>query len=102
MSILEFMERRQVRGDKMVTLGGISELIYCKSTGCENIKSGRRAKKAKINRARKPGPIATVKFGSACVLIYRSESKDRIRFMFCSYCDGKRIRRIVSVVPSAS
>jgi len=88
-------------GDKMVTIGGIGDATCCKSTVCGNAKSVRRAKTAKTNRARKPGPIATVKFGSASVPVYRSESKGRIRFMLSSYRDGKRIRKIFNSLDEA-
>ncbi len=41
----------------------------------------------------KAGPHATVKFGSASVPIYLSESRGRRRFFICHYRDGKRIRK---------
>ena len=41
----------------------------------------------------KAGPAATVKFGSASVPIYLSESKGRKRYFISHYRDGKRIRK---------
>jgi hypothetical protein len=49
-----------------------------------------------INRPPKAGPIATVKFGSASVPIYLSESKGRKRYLIAHYRDGKRIRKAFS------
>jgi integrase len=88
-------------GDKMVTNGGSEDATFCKSAACKNAKSVSRAKNARTNRARKPGPVTTVKFGSASVPVYRSESKGRIRFMLCSYRDGKRIRKIFNSLDEA-
>lgn len=42
-----------------------------------------------------------MKFGSASVPVYRSESKWRVRFMVCSYRDGKRIRKIFNSLDEA-
>ncbi|MEX1113672.1 MAG: tyrosine-type recombinase/integrase, partial [Akkermansiaceae bacterium] len=42
-----------------------------------------------------------MKFGSANVPVYRSESKGRVRFMVCSYRDGKRIRKIFNSLDEA-
>jgi len=62
-------------GDKMVTTG----------TATPN------------SRPRKGGgkkvPHATVKFGSASVPIYLSESNGRRRFIIAHYRDGKRLRQ---------
>jgi hypothetical protein len=41
----------------------------------------------------KKGPYATVKFGSASVPIYRTESNGRVRFILTHYRDGKRLRQ---------
>lgn len=41
----------------------------------------------------KAGPAATVKFGSASVPIYLSESKGRVRYFIVHYRSGKRIRK---------
>lgn len=61
-------------GDKMVTTGGANL-------------SPRKAKR------RKKGPHATVKFGSASVPIYLSESGGRKRYLIAYYRDGKRLRQ---------
>ena len=42
-----------------------------------------------------------MKLVSARVPVYRSESKGRVRFMLCSYHDGKRIRKIFNSLDEA-
>ena len=69
-------------GDKMVTNG----------TGTSNARSPKRGK---------PGPHATVKFGSASVPIYRTESKGRTRFTLSFYRDGRRIRKAFLTLDAA-
>jgi hypothetical protein len=49
----------------------------------------------------KAGPHATVKFGSASVPIYRTESKGRVRFILTHYRDGKRLRQVFSDLAAA-
>jgi len=44
-------------------------------------------------KGKKRGPHTKVKFGSASVPIYLSESRGRPRFFVCYYRDGKRIRQ---------
>ena len=88
-------------GDKLVTNGGSEAATSSKSATCKNEQSVGRAKNARTHGARKPGPIATVKFGSASVPVYRSESEGRIRFMLCSDRDGKRIRKIFNSLDEA-
>jgi integrase len=61
-------------GDKLVTNG----------KGPPNGTTGKRGK---------AGPYATVKFGSASVPIYLSESNGRKRYLIAHYRDGKRIRK---------
>ena len=51
------------------------------------------ASKAPKSKGKKHGPHAKVKFGSASVPIYLSESKGRQRFFVCHYRDGKRLRQ---------
>ena len=41
---------------------------------------------------RRGGPCAKVKFGSASVPIYLSESKERTRYFLCYHRDGQRLR----------
>jgi hypothetical protein len=49
----------------------------------------------------KRGPCATVKFGSAVVPIYRTESNGRVRFTLCYHRDGKRLRQIFQDLAAA-
>jgi hypothetical protein len=49
----------------------------------------------------KAGPIATVKFGSASVPIYLSESKGRKRYFIAHYRDGKRILKAFADLAAA-
>ena len=49
----------------------------------------------------KNGPCATVKFGSASVPIYLSESKGRKRFIIAHYREGKRLRQTFSDLAAA-
>jgi integrase len=49
--------------------------------------------KARIGKRGKDGPIAKVKFGSASVPIYLSQSNGRKRYFVAHYRDGKRIRK---------
>ena len=49
----------------------------------------------------KRGPCANVKFGSAVVPIYRTESKGRVRFTLCYHRDGKRLRQIFQDLAAA-
>jgi hypothetical protein len=42
-----------------------------------------------------------VKFGSAVVPIYRTESKGRVRFTLCYHRDGKRLRQIFQDLAAA-
>lgn len=61
-------------GDKMVTNEKGVQCTPCRKGG-------------------KAGPTATVKFGSATVPIYLSESNGRKRYFIAHYRDGKRIRK---------
>ncbi len=47
------------------------------------------------------GPIATVKFGSASVPIYLSESKGRKRYFIAHYREGKRLRQAFTDLAAA-
>ena len=82
-------------GDKMVTNPDIESATRsgrgtCKHENDQKCCSGIRTRKKKSQR----GPCATVKFGSAVVPIYRTESKGRVRFTLCYHRDGKRLRQI--------
>jgi integrase len=70
-------------GDKMVT-------------NCEGASSSRTGKGSK-----KKGPFCKVKFGSAVVPIYRTESKGRVRFMLSYHRDGKRMRQAFTELVAA-
>jgi hypothetical protein len=63
-------------GDKMVTTGTATPNPRPRKGGGKN------------------GPHATVKFGSASVPIYLSESKGRKRFIIAHYRDGKRLSHL--------
>ena len=69
-------------GDKMVTNSGGNPNSHPRKGG-------------------KAGPHATVKFGSASVPIYRTESKGRVRFILTHYRDGKRLRQVFSDLAAA-
>ncbi len=69
-------------GDKMVTTG----------TATPNPRPRKGGNK---------GPCATVKFGSASVPIYLSESKGRKRFIIAHYRDGKRLRQTFTDLAAA-
>jgi len=58
---------------------------------------------APVSRPRKggKGPCATVRFGSASVPIYLSESKGRKRYLIAHYREGKRMRRAFTDLAAA-
>jgi hypothetical protein len=70
-------------GDKMVTTGAETSNPRPRKGGGKN------------------GPCATVKFGSASVPIYLSESTGRKRFILAYYRDGKRLRQSFSDLAAA-
>ena len=88
-------------GDKLVTNAGNEVVSRTETAGCDDSKSGKAAKSTRTHKPRKPGPIATVRFGSATVPVYRSESNGRIRFIVCSDRDGKRLRKIFNSLEAA-
>jgi len=88
-------------GDKLVTNRGSELATGSDPVDSEGGKSVRAPKVRKSGKSRKPGPVATVKFGSASVPVYRSESRGRVRFMVCSYRDGKRLRKIFNCLNEA-
>ena len=57
--------------------------------------------KARMGKRGMAGPIAKVKFGSASVPIYLSESNGRKRYFVAHYRDGKRIRKAFLDLASA-
>jgi hypothetical protein len=69
-------------GDKMVTTGEGSSIPRPRKGG-------------------KKGPVATVRFGSASVPVYLSESNGRTRYFIAHYRDGKRIRQCFTDLPAA-
>jgi integrase len=85
-------------GDKMVTNRGSEVASHTNPAVSEGGKSVREPKRRKSG---KPGPHAVVKFGSASVPVYRTQSAGRVRYTVCSYRDGKRIRKIFST-PNAA
>ncbi len=88
-------------GDKMVTNPGAVIATRSGRKGWEREKSPERADGNRTRKKSQPGPCATVKFGSATVPIYRSESKGRIRFTLCYHRDGKRLRQAFSDLAAA-
>ena len=70
-------------GDKMVTTGAETSNPRPRKGGGKN------------------GPCATVKFGSASVPIYLSESRGRKRFIIAHYREGKRLRQTFSDLAAA-
>jgi hypothetical protein len=70
-------------GDKMVT----------NCTGTPNTRPRKGGKNG--------GPCAKVKFGSASVPIYLSQSKGRTRYFLCYHRDGKRLRQTFTDLATA-
>ena len=70
-------------GDKLAT----------KYTGTPNINARKGGKTG--------GAFARVKFGSATVPIYRSQSKGRTRYFVCYHSDGKRLRQTFADLAAA-
>lgn len=61
--------------------------------GDKMVTNGRGTHNSPSRKGGKAGPAATVKFGSASVPIYLSESKGRKRYFISHYRDGKPIRK---------
>lgn len=74
-------------GDKMVTNAGAE--------------SATRTKTKRSRAKKKLGPFLKVKFGSAAVPIYRTESKGRVRYTLSFYRDGRRMRKMFNDLESA-
>ena len=74
-------------GDKMVTNAGAE--------------SATRTKPKRSRAKKKLGPFLKVKFGSAAVPIYRTESNGRVRYMLSFYRDGRRMRKMFNDLESA-
>ncbi len=57
---------------------------------------------SKASKQRPKGkPVATVKFGSASVPVYRCQSGKRVRFVISHYRDGRRLRRFFATLDEA-
>ncbi len=57
---------------------------------------------SKASKQRPKGkPVATVKFGSASVPVYRCQSGKRVRFVISHYRDGRRLRRFFGTLDAA-
>jgi integrase len=69
--------------------------------GDKMVTNGKADSKGRSRKGGKAGPIATVKFGSASVPIYLSESKGRKRYFIAHYRDGKRIRKAFTDLAAA-
>jgi hypothetical protein len=63
------------------------------AAGDKMVTNGKGDSNTRSRKGGKAGPAATVKFGSASVPIYLSESKGRKRYFIAHYRDGKRIRK---------
>jgi hypothetical protein len=74
-------------GDKMVTNAGTE--------------SATRTKPKRSRAKKKLGLFLKVKFASAVMPIYRTESKGRVRFTLSFYRDGRRMRKMFYTVESA-
>jgi hypothetical protein len=74
-------------GDKMVTNAGAE--------------SATRTKPRRSRAKKKPGPFLKVKFGSAAVPIYRTESKGSVRYTLSFYRHGRRMRKAFKDLESA-
>ena len=61
--------------------------------GDKMVTNGKADSNGRSRKGGKAGPAAIVKFGSASVPIYLSESKGRKRYLIAHYRDGKRIRK---------
>jgi hypothetical protein len=71
------------------------DTISCAMNGAGDkmVTNGNEDSNTRSRKGGKAGPAATVKFGSASVPIYLSESKGRKRYFIAHYRDGKRIRK---------
>ena len=74
-------------GDKLVT-----------NAGSERAK---RSKSRSRATPKKQGPFQKIKFGSAVVPIYRTESKGRVRFTLSFYREGRRVRQVFNELEEA-
>jgi len=70
-------------GDKMVTTQNGAQELRVRKGG----KNG--------------GPMATVKFGSACVPVYLSQANGRTRYFLSYHRDGKRMRQAFADLKAA-
>ena len=77
----------EVPGDKMATT---QEAPTSAVLNPPNPKRGKRGK-----------PVATAKFGSASVPVYRCDSGGRVRFAISHYRDGKRLRQFFTTLEAA-
>ena len=69
--------------------------------GDKLVTNGKGTQDARPRKGGKAGPIATVKFGSASVPIYLSESQGRKRYFIAHYRDGKRLRQAFTDLSAA-
>jgi integrase len=74
-------------GEKLVTNTGSDSAI--------------RSKTRRSRGRKKQGPFQKVKIGSAVVLIYKTESKGRVRFTLSFYRDGRRERKVFNSLEDA-
>jgi hypothetical protein len=69
--------------------------------GDKMVTTGMATQNPRPRKGGNKGPCATVKFGSASVPIYLSESKGRKRFIISHYRDGKRLRQTFTDLAAA-
>ena len=71
------------------------------AAGDKMVTTGRVSPNPRPRKGGNKGPCAKVKFGSASVPIYLSESKGRKRFIIAHYRDGKRLRQTFTDLAAA-
>ena len=71
------------------------------AAGDKLVTNGKGNSNTRSRKGGKAGPAATVKFGSASVPIYLSESNGRKRYFIAHYRDGKRIRKAFTDLAAA-
>ena len=84
---------------RLVQIDTISSVMN--AAGDKMVTTGTATQNPRPRKGGNKGPCATVKFGSASVPIYLSESKGRKRFILAHYRDGKRLRQTFTDLAAA-
>lgn len=84
---------------RLVKIDTISSVMN--AAGDKMVTNDKGAPAPRPRKGGKAGPHAKVKFGSATVPIYLSESRGRKRFIIAHYRDGKRLRQTFSDLAAA-